>query len=103
MTGVGPSAADSLDDVLEVYDCWGPQIISNASIPANPLCCNSTENGLPFSIANHNDTAFVSGAYQPIINLEVANLLRNYVSSASRQPGAAQHPDFVTPGEEKRA
>lgn len=40
--------------------------------PLNPLCCNSTENGLPFELAEDTDTAFISGAYQPIINLEAS-------------------------------
>ena len=49
------------------------QVASNQSNPMNPLCCSdlSVGNGLPFNLSSQNDTALVSGAYQPIITLEV--------------------------------
>lgn len=49
----------------------------------NPLCCNASENGLPFSAAAQNDTAFVSGAYQPILNLQVMLLVHLYCLSCT--------------------
>ncbi|CAL8462689.1 g2222 [Coccomyxa elongata] len=64
------------------FDSSMPEV-SNMSDPMNPLCCNSTENGLPFELAEDTDTAFISGAYQPIINLEARQYMRWRIINAS--------------------